>query len=179
LAFGLAAVQAVDLVLPRGAAELKWPNDVMVAGHKIGGLLAQVAPTGELVVGLGLNVHQSEAELAQIDSTGPPPGSLATVGAPDVDRDWLGIAYLAAAAQLYQRWERAEADLLRLISARVGTIGQEVDIRLPDGGQVRGRAEALAADGTLKVRVAGGQTVSVLGGDLTTAPTSSPGPAPQ
>jgi BirA family biotin operon repressor/biotin-[acetyl-CoA-carboxylase] ligase len=177
MAFGLAAVEAIDLVLRAGAASLKWPNDVMVAGHKVGGLLTQAAPSGELVIGLGLNVHQRSSELGQIRPDGPPPGSLASLGAPDLDRDWLAIAYLAAAARLYQCWDQASAGLVDLVSQRLGTLGQPIQVRQPDGTEISGQATQLAADGALEVVTPDGRTVSVVTGQISSPPATTRGPA--
>src|SRR6478736_5267815 len=49
-------------------AELKWPNDVLVRGRKIAGILAQLGPLGgggtpPVILGMGLNVTLTEAEL--------------------------------------------------------------------------------------------------------------------
>ncbi|MDR2114418.1 MAG: biotin--[acetyl-CoA-carboxylase] ligase family protein, partial [Bifidobacteriaceae bacterium] len=126
LVFGLAAVQAVELVLPAPVA-LKWPNDVMVQGNKLGGLLAQATSDGEtLVVGLGLNVHQRQQQLPTAQAT-----SLALLGAPGVDRTWLALAYLAAAANLFQRWARGDQNLLPGIGRRMETLGKPVTVSLP------------------------------------------------
>lgn len=58
---GLAAHQALRLTVPRLAANLKWPNDIVVAGRKLGGILCEARWSGErpgwIAVGVGLNVH--------------------------------------------------------------------------------------------------------------------------
>lgn len=67
------ALSVVDLLAVYGiTANTKWPNDVLVAGDKICGLLAEVATDAAgqavgLVVGVGLNVNMSAAEAASID----------------------------------------------------------------------------------------------------------------
>ncbi|MDR2453920.1 MAG: biotin--[acetyl-CoA-carboxylase] ligase [Bifidobacteriaceae bacterium] len=161
LAFGWAAVRALDLVLP--GAELKWPNDILVAGRKVGGVLAQVAPDGAVVIGLGLNVSQTASQLP------PPParaGSLASLGAPGADRTWLAIAYLAGAASLYQRWARGEADLLDGIGQRMGTLGRPITVELPGGERLSGRAERLNRDGALLVRAGDGTERWIAAGEV-------------
>ncbi|MDR1186364.1 MAG: biotin--[acetyl-CoA-carboxylase] ligase [Bifidobacteriaceae bacterium] len=160
LAVALAAVQALDLVLP-GQAGLKWPNDVTVDGRKLAGVLAAATPTGDVVVGIGLNVHQTEAELPELRAT-----SLALVGAPDVDRTWLAIAVLSAAATNYERWTRGGRELWSGIVQRMRTLGEQVEVRLPDGSVVEGLAEALEPDGALRLVRADGTFRRVDGGDL-------------
>lgn len=52
---GLAAAHALDVLGVAGAG-LKWPNDVLLDGAKVAGILAQRSADGAVVVGLGLNV---------------------------------------------------------------------------------------------------------------------------
>jgi BirA family biotin operon repressor/biotin-[acetyl-CoA-carboxylase] ligase len=58
----LAVADAVDAVLPGGHARLKWPNDVMVDGGKIAGILVEIVEDDAAVIGIGLNIaHAPEA----------------------------------------------------------------------------------------------------------------------
>ncbi|NBB77363.1 MAG: biotin--[acetyl-CoA-carboxylase] ligase, partial [Bacteroidetes bacterium] len=61
LASAYAAARALEMHLER-AVSLKWPNDLMVGGKKIGGLLTESVFSGEkpdrLLIGIGLNVNQ-------------------------------------------------------------------------------------------------------------------------
>jgi BirA family biotin operon repressor/biotin-[acetyl-CoA-carboxylase] ligase len=160
LAFGLAALDAVDLVLPGGA--LKWPNDLVFGGRKLAGLLAGVAPTGEVVVGLGLNVHQTGGELPAAASA----ASLTTLGVPGADRTWLAIAYLAAAGSVYERWVRGDGGLVDGIGRRMETLGRVATVRLPGGRTVSGVAERLGAEGALWLRPGGGPAVRLDAGEV-------------
>lgn len=58
---GLALVEAVEEVAPRAAPRLKWPNDLVVADRKAGGVLCEArwsgASQGWVAVGIGVNVH--------------------------------------------------------------------------------------------------------------------------
>ena len=60
LVVGLAVADAVEE--RRGAAEIKWPNDVLVGGRKVAGVLLE-AIEGTVVCGIGVNVSQDESEL--------------------------------------------------------------------------------------------------------------------
>jgi BirA family transcriptional regulator, biotin operon repressor / biotin---[acetyl-CoA-carboxylase] ligase len=57
---GLAAIAAVAEAAPAAAARLKWPNDLVVAGRKVGGILCEARWSGAgaswVVVGVGINV---------------------------------------------------------------------------------------------------------------------------
>jgi BirA family biotin operon repressor/biotin-[acetyl-CoA-carboxylase] ligase len=64
LTAGLAAAEAVNAFLPPGVAiTLKWPNDLILAGHKLGGILIDAAPNGAkldwLVIGIGVNLRNA------------------------------------------------------------------------------------------------------------------------
>lgn len=58
---GLATVDAVAEAAPEAAARLKWPNDLMVAGRKAGGILCEARWSGEqlgwVAIGIGVNVR--------------------------------------------------------------------------------------------------------------------------
>lgn len=80
LVVGLAAAEALDALLPAGQrCEVKWPNDVWLAGHKLVGILVESASLGAqlepLIIGVGINVNR-------LDFPGdlqPPASSLALV----------------------------------------------------------------------------------------------------
>lgn len=63
LRVGLAVADAVDAVLGRPAAALKWPNDVMARNHKLGGILCEGRWQGDalqwLAIGVGVNVRNA------------------------------------------------------------------------------------------------------------------------
>ncbi len=97
---GLAAAQTVEDALGRTAG-LKWPNDVLVDGRKVCGVLAE-ARDGIVVLGIGLNVNQSAAELptdARIEAA-----SLRTVDGEMRDRDELLDALLGRLEAAYGAW---------------------------------------------------------------------------
>jgi BirA family biotin operon repressor/biotin-[acetyl-CoA-carboxylase] ligase len=86
------------------APTIKHPNDVLIGGRKVAGVLAEAAE-GRVVLGIGINVSQAEDEL--------PPGvnatSLRLEGAQDVNRSALLAALLWRLEQGYDSWvERAE-----------------------------------------------------------------------
>jgi BirA family biotin operon repressor/biotin-[acetyl-CoA-carboxylase] ligase len=71
------------------AAELSHPNDVLIAGRKVAGILAE-ASVGQVVLGIGVNVNQVDDELPA--ETPKPPTSLRV----ETGRDWPRAALLAA-----------------------------------------------------------------------------------
>ncbi|MDR2567439.1 MAG: biotin--[acetyl-CoA-carboxylase] ligase [Bifidobacteriaceae bacterium] len=160
LVWALAAAETLDLLLP-GQAGLKWPNDLMLAGRKLAGVLAGGTGGGEVVVGIGLNVHQTEEELPDGRA-----GSVALAGAPDVDRTWLAIAVLSSAATWYERWADGDPRLLGRAGERMAALGRLTRVALPDGQTVAGLAEGLEADGSLRLRLPDGSALAVGAGEL-------------
>lgn len=142
------------------AARLKWPNDLLVGTAKCAGVLAEVAGDA-VVVGIGLNVTQRAGELPESGEDALPATSLGLAGARTTDRDALLAALLADLAQWYGRWRSAggDADRCGLRAAyrdRCATLGRPVRVRLPDGGELTGTAEAVDPDGRLVLATAAG-----------------------
>ena len=73
LRVGLAVARALDAAVLRIGTEVKWPNDLMLAGRKVGGILCEQA-RGALLVGIGINLNQPPDELP--DGLVPPATSL-------------------------------------------------------------------------------------------------------
>jgi BirA family biotin operon repressor/biotin-[acetyl-CoA-carboxylase] ligase len=121
-------------------AVLKWPNDVLIGGRKVCGLLAEVPAPGALVLGIGLNVSTREDELPHAGAT-----SLALAGAGTTDRDTLLRALLRDLAGVL---EEASPDGYRALCS---TIGTDVRVELPGGQAVEGTATAVDDDGRLVV----------------------------
>jgi BirA family biotin operon repressor/biotin-[acetyl-CoA-carboxylase] ligase len=80
-------------------ATVKHPNDVLVGGKKVAGILAE-AVEGRIVLGVGVNVSQTEAQLPSAD---PPATSLALEGA-SVERAGLLVTILERLEERYDRW---------------------------------------------------------------------------
>lgn len=144
-------------------AKVKWPNDVQLRGRKVAGVLADAvtaADGGALVLGIGVNVHQTREQLAGLRDVAT---SLAAEGR-EVDR-------LALLARLCNEIERIVASgderraALEEWRARSATLGREVEVRSPAGAPVRGIARALADDGALVVDTASGPR-HVIAGDV-------------
>jgi BirA family biotin operon repressor/biotin-[acetyl-CoA-carboxylase] ligase len=123
------------------AAVLKWPNDVLVDGRKVCGLLAE-AVGGALVVGIGLNVTTRASELPHEHTT-----SLLLEGARTADRDTLLRAVLREVTGVLADVEAAKVAYRDLCS----TVGARVRIELPAEASVEGVADAVDDDGRLVV----------------------------
>ncbi|RBY86588.1 biotin--[acetyl-CoA-carboxylase] ligase [Blastococcus sp. TF02A-30] len=145
-------------------SSLKWPNDLLARdGRKLAGILAQSSGDA-VVVGVGLNVSTSAAELP---GTGT---SLSVVTGGTVDRGPLLLAFLRAVESRYRRWATVLGDPVssQLAQDYLGwssTVGSEVEVTLPDGSALHGTAQAVDWDGRLVVRTPEG-TVELASGDV-------------
>jgi BirA family biotin operon repressor/biotin-[acetyl-CoA-carboxylase] ligase len=143
-------------------AVLKWPNDVLVEGLKISGVLAErvETPVGPAcVIGLGVNVWLGADELPVPTAT-----SLALLaqardpGSRPPSRNELIATVLAAFELVYARWQ-APADRTSVAAAylrRSDTVGRRVRVLLAGDLSVEGRAQAVDEDGRLVVRTPAG-----------------------
>lgn len=139
--------------------QLKWPNDVLVEGRKLCGILVEVlpgaggAPAG-VVVGVGVNTTTTRAELDGGGLTAAT--SLRLEGSATTDRDVLVRALVRALLSEVRRLEDADGDargsgLAARAAEACSTLGREVVVHLPGGAQLHGTAEGLDDDGRLLV----------------------------
>jgi BirA family transcriptional regulator, biotin operon repressor / biotin---[acetyl-CoA-carboxylase] ligase len=166
----LAAGAAMTSALRRhGApgASVKWPNDVLIGGRKVCGILAEALPDGTgAVVGAGLN-HL----LAAGDLPVPTATSLAIEGA-ETDVDAVVADYVARLRGLVDDLATDGGDaersgLAAAVTAVCGTIGARVRVELPDGTAVTGEARAIDASGRLVVATdADSRLLPVAAGDV-------------
>ena len=98
-----AAIGAVTGLEP----SLKPPNDVLVDGRKVAGILAE-ASEGRVVLGIGINVHQTAGELPA--GTEPPATALDLEAETPVDRAELLVTLLAELERAYDTWVSANRE---------------------------------------------------------------------
>lgn len=167
---GAAMTAAVNTVLPARNARLKWPNDVLIGGRKVSGLLSELAPGGTVVIGSGVNLFLPEEELPTPTST-----SLALAGATAhgdelIDRVLSG--YLSELRALTGRLLAADGDAVAsgghaVVTGLCDTLGRAVRVELPGGDALEGTAAGVDPTGRLQVRLAGGGAlVAVAAGDV-------------
>jgi BirA family biotin operon repressor/biotin-[acetyl-CoA-carboxylase] ligase len=145
-------------------AVLKWPNDVLAGPGrgKCAGILSEAVAGDELagdelsvVLGIGLNV----LPLGEDVPAGPgglAPTSLAEQGATTTDRTEIAGLLLAALAERELSWRGAGGDLTKAgllpeYRRHCATIGQDVNVLLPDGEVLSGRASDVDSAGQLVV----------------------------
>ncbi|WP_130014591.1 biotin--[acetyl-CoA-carboxylase] ligase [Serinicoccus sediminis] len=170
LAAGVAVVDALAASRWPVDAVLKWPNDVLLetgrASGKLCGVLVQVADTGDLVVGVGVNVDHQDDQLPVPTATS---WRLARGGAPlpDGAREGFLEDYLHRLRELHDALARGDAGPVRTAYLqRCATLGRPVVVHRPDGAAVRGEAVGLDEGGALLVRQVGGAVVAHHAGDV-------------
>jgi BirA family biotin operon repressor/biotin-[acetyl-CoA-carboxylase] ligase len=163
----LAVCDAVQQVTGLTAA-VKWPNDVLVGGQKVCGLLAELGITGAqleyVVVGMGLNVN-ADFSGDDVPTLMAPATSLKAELGREVSRLTLLVALLY---RVEKRYERLRAGALPHAEwqSRLVPLAREVQVTTPEG-MVTGLATGVDADGALLVQRTDGQIERVLAGDVT------------
>jgi BirA family biotin operon repressor/biotin-[acetyl-CoA-carboxylase] ligase len=158
----LTGVAVVDAVAEAAGvtAGLKWPNDVLVGGGKLAGILAEVAaPAPVVVVGLGLNVTEAPDPAAT---------SLAMLNA-SADRTAVAEAVLRHLGARVDAWRAAagaDAALAADYRSRSVTIGSRVRASLPGDRAVEGVAVDVDELGRLRIDT-GAELMTVSAGDIT------------
>ena len=162
----LDALRALDADLSRRVG-LKWPNDIVCEGRKLGGILTEGSIKGQeleyVVVGLGLNVNLDPAELP--DEMLAPVTSLSHILGHPVERRPLLWSLMAAIEGRYERF-KAGVEPVGEWGARLHTVGQRVTVRWGDE-LIEGLAEAVDLNGALLVRQTDGRLRRLLVGDVT------------
>lgn len=156
LRIGVACVRAIDGMLAgRGAAQLRWPNDVLIGGRKVLGVLTETMQSGEVswvLVGVGVNANFGAGEL-------PPglrrePATLRDVLGGPVDLTGLCDAIVQGLAGAL-RGRGVGAEELVYARLKLYGVGGEVSVR---GGS--GVLLGLGEDGRPQVRMESGEVVS-------------------
>jgi BirA family transcriptional regulator, biotin operon repressor / biotin---[acetyl-CoA-carboxylase] ligase len=149
--------------------EIKWPNDILVGGKKVAGILtelnAELDRVRHVILGIGVDVNLGAAEFPpelrklatslKIESGRMiSRAELATIILRELDADYARIGG-GGFAKVADEWE-----------AHCQTIGRNVTIQIGDRRR-RGRAETLDDDGALLLRTEHGRLERVTGGDVT------------
>jgi BirA family biotin operon repressor/biotin-[acetyl-CoA-carboxylase] ligase len=158
LVAGLAVAEAIDAVAG-SVTEVKWPNDVLLGGRKVAGVLLE--STEEAVIcGIGVNVGQSESELPAAAPI--PRGSLLVVTGREHDRAALLVELLERLQRRYDEWiDLGLALFLPELERRDWLRGKAVSV-----GGVAGTAAGIAADGRLRVLAEDGSETLVASGEV-------------
>ncbi|MGH8133240.1 MAG: biotin--[acetyl-CoA-carboxylase] ligase [Steroidobacteraceae bacterium] len=172
LVIGVCALRALKDLGVAGAT-LKWPNDLLVGGGKLGGVLidlrAESAGPACVVIGIGVNVALGATLMKQIAESGMPAADLKSAGLAESSRNAVAAVLISACVRglkdfegqglkfFIEEWRLADA--LR---------GRRVEVRAAEGVS-RGLACGIDADGALRVETAQG-VKRFISGDVTVRP---------
>jgi BirA family biotin operon repressor/biotin-[acetyl-CoA-carboxylase] ligase len=134
------------------AAQIKWPNDVMLDRRKVAGGIAELTD-GAVVLGIGLNVNQRVGELP--GETKAPAGSLRSVTGREHERGPILADLLQELEERYDAWRKDGLDAIyEDLGARDFLRGRRVTV---DG--VAGTSQLITRDGRLAISTGSGEVL--------------------
>jgi BirA family biotin operon repressor/biotin-[acetyl-CoA-carboxylase] ligase len=174
LTTAVAVVRAVRRVAGL-APGIKWPNDLLLNGKKLGGILTEMETESDrirhVVVGLGLNVNNPgfPPELAATAT------SLTLAAGKTFSRVHLLQAWLEEFEELYGRFlNLGFPEILKEWKSSAVTLGKMITVR-QGPREISGQALDVAPDGALLLRTANGEMVRVTSGEITPGSGAEPG----
>ncbi len=168
---GLAALSIADTIGMLGLApEIKWPNDILLNGRKVAGVLIELVWSGEdvdcVVIGIGINVAKTAVPATDILRF--PATSLEHVLGTAPDRNKLLHDILASLISL--RPHMRSDSFMAAWEKSLAYYGRQVRVEMGGEQSVTGKVIGLESDGSLKLRDANGKTVTVQFGDVRLRP---------
>ena len=134
---GLAVSKAINNYVGENIVEIKWPNDLLVNGKKLAGILSEKIKTGA-VVGVGINIFQEQNEL-------PIENALSLSMVAKVDRSELLIVILNELGNALSNIENFKIEYRE----KCATIGKTVQVTLPNGEIIEDVAVGISDSGAL------------------------------
>lgn len=169
---GVAMTRAVRTVLGDGdsasAVALKWPNDVLINGHKVSGILTElIADQQAVIIGSGVNIALDDPDLPTPTST-----SLKLAAGHAPGHDEFLTRYLTELRERYERFvatggDAEAAGLFAEVLELCGTIGERVRVDLPGETQLHGQAIGIDSMGRIIVADSAGTRHTIAAGDVT------------
>jgi len=168
---GLAALSVADSLLVRGLSpQIKWPNDILLNGRKVAGILVESVWSGDdidcIVIGMGVNILKGAVPGAEMllfpatsleDELGNPVERAKVLH--DILATLIVLRPQLATNEFMGKWEE-------LLAFR----GRQVQVEMGGEGSVIGTVSGLEPDGSLQLRDQGGKFVTVQFGDVRLRP---------
>jgi len=146
--------------------QLKWPNDVLIRGRKVCGILIESGVKGRKVdyaaVGIGININLRMADFPEISTIAT---SLSAELGREIPLEHFIRCLLIEVERLYLDSQSGEA-IFQQWRSRLVTLGRRVQVSYGETKQ-EGIAESVAEDGSLLLRSPGGSLVKIVAGDVT------------
>jgi BirA family transcriptional regulator, biotin operon repressor / biotin---[acetyl-CoA-carboxylase] ligase len=168
---GLAALALANSFGMLGLApEIKWPNDILLNGRKVAGILIELVWSGEdvdcVVVGIGVNV--AKGAVPTTDILRFPAISLEHVLGEAPDREKLLHDILASFISL--RPHMRSDSFIKSWEKSLAYYDRQVQVEMGDQGSITGKVMGLDTDGSLKLNDENGNTIPVRFGDVRLRP---------
>lgn len=166
LVVALALHRAIVAEMPFAAdrVAIKWPNDILVDGKKVSGILIESEKLASghngVVIGCGVNIaHKPDNPLY-------PATSLSEAGS-STSPDILFARLMVELAAALEIWDRGHgvAEIVRQWKTLVHGIGQPITVNLPDRS-ISGIFAGIERDGLLVLRLDSGDTIRIASGDV-------------
>ncbi len=145
------------------ALRLKWPNDVMLDGAKLAGVLLEslTAPRGKglvVILGIGINVCEMPIETER---------AVASLGLKAADVDPVFVSLAAALSAWLARWDDGKgfAGIREAWLSRALALNETISVHL-NGSSIRGRFRGVDPAGSLQLETKPGEVVIVTAGDV-------------
>lgn len=163
---GLAVYESLAALVPdAGALRLKWPNDLLLDGAKLGGILLEMA-SGTVIVGIGVNLRLAPAVVGRAVA------SVAAYGT-QISRDEFAAKLAASFETELRRWRSAGlAPMLRRWQSAAHPKGTRLTVVPPGEEAIEGAFAGLAEDGNLLLHLDDGSVRTIHAGDVLLAATS-------
>jgi BirA family biotin operon repressor/biotin-[acetyl-CoA-carboxylase] ligase len=156
LVAGLALIETVDLAEPGQPLMLKWPNDLLLNGKKLSGILLERS-ADRIVIGFGVNLASAP------DLEERAVASLSGRLTPQAFAPLLAGSF----ARLVSLWRTTTPALLaQAWLARAHALGTRMTVHNGDGALVSGRFHGLEPDGALRLRTEAGGLETVRAADI-------------
>jgi BirA family biotin operon repressor/biotin-[acetyl-CoA-carboxylase] ligase len=156
LVSGLALIEALDVAVPGLPLLLKWPNDLLLDGSKVAGILLE-RHGDRVVLGFGVNLA-SAPPIAGRD--------VAHLGASILPQAFAPVL-AAALDRMIALWRSSEPqDFAKAWLARAHAVGTELSVHDGDSLRVLGRFDGIDPDGTLRLRLPDGSVRAIHAADV-------------
>ena len=156
LVAGLALIEAVDAGVPGLPTMLKWPNDLMLSGRKLGGILLERSKD-RVVVGFGVNLavapEMPDRKVASLDDK-VSPNHFSLLLAPSFEK-LLGLWRSSGSQLMANAW-----------LARAHPLGSRLDVHVSEYEKLSGTFAGLEPDGALRLQLETGDFEIIRAGDV-------------
>jgi len=161
----LAVVHSIEAVTSL-KSQIKWPNDVLISGKKVCGILTESDVRGEtvayVIIGIGINISMRPADFPEIL---PATTSLVHELGRDVSRVDMIRCLLSEVERLYLTLPVGDT-VYEEWRDRLITLGKRVKVK-SGKTMLEGIAESVARDGSLLLRHSDGSSTKIVAGDVT------------